>query len=119
MSDNNGKVILSLLAGATAGVVAGLLLAPEAGEATRSSLKKAATDFGGDLGKFFQDSLSKVRAAAGQDGPNDEAAVSEDRAAADELFNSMNSSGSASGDYGSGRSSIPNAQGDNAATAGI
>ena len=32
MKDEKGKVILSLLAGATAGIVAGLLLAPETGE---------------------------------------------------------------------------------------
>lgn len=108
MSNSNGKVILSLLAGATAGVVAGLLLAPETGEATRSSFKKAATDFGDDLGKFFQDTLAKVRGGASNTGPNTDAAVSEDRAAADSLFNSMNDVS------GTGSTS-----GDNATTAGL
>ena len=103
MANTNGKIILSLLAGATAGVVAGLLLAPETGEETRSNFKKAATDFGDDLSKFLQDTLAKVR-AADNTGPNTEAAVSEDRAAADNLFNSMNAGG---------------ASGDQAATAGL
>ncbi|WP_375416640.1 YtxH domain-containing protein [uncultured Hymenobacter sp.] len=109
MSNTNGKVILSLLAGATAGVVAGLLLAPETGEATRGNLKNAATDFGDDLGKFLQDTLSKFGGATTGSGPNGEAAVSEDRAAADNLFNSMSDS----------NASAVGAQGDNATTAGL
>lgn len=112
MSNTNGKIILSLLAGATAGVVAGLLLAPETGEATRGNFKKAATDFGDDLSKFVQDTLDKVRGGASNAGPNTEAAVSEDRAAADSLFNSMNTAEA-------GQTTGSGAQGDNAATAGI
>ena len=54
MEDTKGKVILSLLAGATIGAVAGLLLAPETGDETRSGLKKSASKFGKDL-----DSCSK------------------------------------------------------------
>ncbi len=116
MSDNNGKIILSLLAGATAGVVAGLLLAPETGEETRNSFKKAAGDLGGDLNKFFQDSLGKLREATGTstgEGPNEDAAVMEDRDAADSLFDSMNTAGT------SGRSTTNSQTGDNAATAGL
>ncbi len=106
MSDNNGKVILSLLAGATAGIVTGLLLAPETGEETRSSFKKAAADLGKDLSKFFQDSFGKARGTSSESAvPNEEASVSEDRQAADTLFNSMGSSASSS-------------MGDNATTAG-
>lgn len=112
MSNSNGKIILSLLAGATAGIVTGLLLAPETGETTRGSVKKAATDFGDDLTKFVQDTLDKVRGAASNAGPNAEAAVSEDRAAADNLFNSMNTDGGEN-------TAAAGTQGDNAATAGI
>lgn len=42
IQDNNGKVIVSLLVGATAGIVTGLLLAPETGEDTRKSLAEEA-----------------------------------------------------------------------------
>ena len=118
MSDNNGKVILSLLAGATAGIVAGLLLAPETGEETRSSFKKAAADLGNDLSKFFQDSLGKVSSATSAEAPNEEAGVSEDRSAADSLFNSMNSSTNAA-QSGSGSKPNSDSQGDNATTAGL
>ena len=40
MKDNSGKIMLALLAGASAGVIAGLLMAPDSGTATRDSLKK-------------------------------------------------------------------------------
>lgn len=46
MKDDNGKVILAMLAGASAGLVAGILMAPEAGEATRGNLKKSASKLG-------------------------------------------------------------------------
>ena len=38
MKDNSGKIILALLAGASAGVIAGLLMAPDSGMATRDGL---------------------------------------------------------------------------------
>ena len=117
MSDNNGKIILSLIAGATAGVVAGLLLAPETGEEIRSSFKKSATKLGDDLGKFFQDTLSKVTAATGADVPNADADVVEDRAAADQMFSVMND-GDGSDSPAAGETPAPT-KGDNATTAGL
>jgi len=112
MPKDNGKVIVSLLAGATAGIVAGLLLAPETGDDLRKSLREAAGKWGGSLGKLAQDALSKLQQA--QPGhTNPDAAVSEDRNAADALFNSMSTSsedtGSEPGDLttsatGNGRS---------------
>ena len=122
MSDNNGKIILSLIAGATAGVVAGLLLAPETGVETRSSFKKSASKLGEDLGKFFQDSLSKVSAATSKEAPNEEAGVVEDRAAADNLFSAMNDvdgSDSPAATSNTGQSATTTTQGDNATTAGL
>ncbi len=89
MPKDNGKVIVSLLAGATAGIVAGLLLAPETGDDLRKSLRAAAGKWGGSLGKLAQDTLNKLQ----QNQPghtNPDAAVSEDRTAADALFDSMN-----------------------------
>jgi gas vesicle protein len=88
MPKDNGKVIVSLLAGATAGIVAGLLLAPETGDDLRKSLREAAGKWGGSLGKLAQDALGKLQ----QTEPghvNPDAAVSEDRHAADALFDSM------------------------------
>ena len=87
MPKDNGKVIVSLLAGATAGIVTGLLLAPETGEELRKSLREAAGKWSGSLGKLAQDALSKLQQAPGHTNPD--AAVSEDRDAADALFDSM------------------------------
>ena len=90
MKDQNGKIILSLLAGASAGIIAGLLLAPETGEETRTTLKKSASKFSDDLTKLFQDSLAKVNdlkgsvVQSGQDLAN--------RANADDILNSLKSS---------------------------
>ena len=51
MEDTKGKVLLSLLVGATAGAVAGLLLAPETGDEARAHLKKSAARFADSLAK--------------------------------------------------------------------
>ncbi|RZJ58341.1 MAG: YtxH domain-containing protein [Hymenobacter sp.] len=87
MPKDTGKVIVSLLAGATAGIVTGLLLAPETGDDLRKSLREAAGKWGGSFGKLAQSALSKL----GPPHTNPEAAVSEDRNAADALFDSMRS----------------------------
>jgi len=65
MKDNNGKILLALLAGASAGVVAGLLMAPDTGEVTRGSLKKWAGRVSKDLEKNLQDSLEEIRRMSG------------------------------------------------------
>lgn len=83
--DNAGKIIFSLLAGATAGIVAGLLLAPETGEETRTNLKKSAAKLGDDVNKLLQkgqESLDQAKAnAAGL--------VEQSRAAANDALASM------------------------------
>ncbi|QKG56549.1 YtxH domain-containing protein [Hymenobacter sp. BRD128] len=82
---DNGKVIVSLLAGATAGIVAGLLLAPETGEDARKGLRASAQKWlSGDLGKLAKEALGKLQGTT-----NPDAAVSEDKQAADKLFDSM------------------------------
>lgn len=96
MPKDNGKVIVSLLAGATAGIVTGLLLAPETGDDLRKSLREAAGKWGGSLGKLAQDALSKL----GQPHTNPDAAVSEDRTAADALFDSMSAKSQPAADPG-------------------
>ena len=49
--DNSGKILLAVLAGASAGIIAGLLMAPDKGTATRGNLKNAATKYSGQLGE--------------------------------------------------------------------
>ena len=89
MKDDKGKVIFSLIAGATAGIVAGLLLAPETGDDTRSNLRKSATKFGGDLSKLLKDALTKAQGQAAEAHTNPDAAVSEDKQAADQLLQNL------------------------------
>ncbi|MDJ0367276.1 YtxH domain-containing protein [Hymenobacter sp. H14-R3] len=87
MPNDNGKVIVSLLAGATAGILAGLLLAPETGDEARAGLRESARKWWADsLGKAH-DALGKAKDAAAATNPS--AAVREDRQAADALFDSM------------------------------
>ena len=90
MKDDKGKVIFSLLAGATAGIVAGLLLAPETGDDTRSNLRRSASKWGGELSKLVKDTLAKAQGAA-PDHTNPDAAVSEDKEAADRLLQGLSS----------------------------
>jgi gas vesicle protein len=85
MKDDKGKVIFSLIAGATAGIVAGLLLAPETGDDTRSNLRKSASKWADDLGKLAKDALAKAQGQA-PGHTNPDAAVSEDKEAADRLL---------------------------------
>jgi gas vesicle protein len=92
MQDDKGKVILSLLAGATAGIVTGLLLAPETGDETRANLRRSVTKWGGDLSKLLQDTLAKSQGDAVSRpnlNTNPDAAVSEDKAAADRLLQGL------------------------------
>lgn len=93
MKDDKGKVILSLLAGATAGIVAGLLLAPETGDDTRSGLKRTASKWSNDLSKLFKDTLAKTQGQA-PGHTNTEAFVSEDKQAATRLLEGLDTYGS-------------------------
>ena len=89
-NDNNGKVILSLLAGATAGIVAGLLLAPETGDEARSNLRRAASKWGNDLSKRVQEALAKAQGSVvSPEGPAAEDAVNGDKATADRLLQGL------------------------------
>lgn len=49
--DNSGKILLAVLAGAGAGIIAGMLLAPDKGSATRESWKGVASKYSGQLGE--------------------------------------------------------------------
>jgi hypothetical protein len=92
MKDDKGKVIFSLLAGATAGIVAGLLLAPETGDSARASLRSSASKLGDDLGKLVKGALGKATAGEEPGHLNREAIVPEDKDAADALLQRMSGS---------------------------
>jgi uncharacterized protein YjbJ (UPF0337 family) len=51
--NNSGKILLAALAGAGAGIIAGMLLAPDKGTATRESWKGVASKYSGSLGEQF------------------------------------------------------------------
>jgi len=54
--DNNaGKIILAALAGASAGIIAGILLAPDKGSVTLDNWKGAAKDYGTKLGDQYKE----------------------------------------------------------------
>ncbi|WP_375437125.1 YtxH domain-containing protein [uncultured Hymenobacter sp.] len=91
MQDTKGKVILSLLAGATAGIVAGLLLAPETGDQTRAGLKESAGKLGDDLNKLLKDGLARLSSLKEQAPAS--AKQESDRSAADSLLGSINTPG--------------------------
>ena len=86
--DSKGKVIFSLIAGATAGILAGLLLAPETGDDTRSNLRKSASKWGGDLSKLLKDALAKAQGTVPEAG-SPEADVSSAKAAADRVLQNL------------------------------
>ncbi|WP_224744118.1 YtxH domain-containing protein [Pontibacter aquaedesilientis] len=53
--------MLALLAGASAGVIAGLLMAPDTGEQTRTGIKKWANKLSKDLEKNLQTGLDEIK----------------------------------------------------------
>ncbi|KAA3439286.1 YtxH domain-containing protein [Rufibacter hautae] len=75
MKDDNGKIILAMLAGAGAGIIAGVLMAPEAGETTRGNLKKSASKLGSNLGSKVQAIGSSASALIGRKSSGDPAVV--------------------------------------------
>jgi len=88
--DSKGKVIFSLLAGATAGIVAGLLFAPETGDDTRSNLRRSASKWGGDLSKLVMAALAKAPGTATTPGNSDTTPLqNQDKAVADRLLQGL------------------------------
>ena len=69
-SSNAGKILLAALAGAGAGIIAGMLLAPDKGSATRENWKGMATKYSGQLGeqasKMGADLETKFKEYAGK-----------------------------------------------------
>lgn len=58
------KLVLGLVGAAAAGVVVGLLLAPDSGNATRKKITTTASDWGSHLGDLFasaKDGVTNLR----------------------------------------------------------
>ena len=66
--NSNSGVLWGLVAGMSAGVVAGLLLAPKDGKTTRTSWMNSATDLYGKAESAINDGLSKMTGKAGSNG---------------------------------------------------
>lgn len=60
MKDMN-KLLVTLTAGFAAGVVAGILFAPEMGEKTRENIRDKAADLGDELDKHYQVEIDKLK----------------------------------------------------------
>lgn len=88
MQDTKGKVIFSLLAGATAGIVAGLLLAPETGDEARADIKESAGKLNKDLARLLKEGKAKLDSFTGK-APAGTGQQHVDRSAADELLSAM------------------------------
>ena len=59
--NDTGKLLVTLTAGFAAGVVAGILFAPEVGETTRETLKTKAGEIGDELDKHYQQEIEKLK----------------------------------------------------------
>ncbi len=110
MDNNKSKVLLSLLAGATAGVVAGLLLAPDSGKKSRATLLTSASKWGGDLDKVFRDGLGRLQEMTGRLGgmmgqAGSEGSQAGSSSGADDMFNDFSSENGGSGSSKSGGAS--------------
>lgn len=60
MTNDNGKILLATLAGIGAGVVAGIMLAPDNGRTTRDSVMKSLTKAGGDMERAVKGWMDKL-----------------------------------------------------------
>jgi gas vesicle protein len=100
MKDNSGKIMLALLAGASAGVIAGLLMAPDTGEQTRTGIKKWANKLSKDLEKNLQTGLDEIKNMS-NDAMNKMGGLMDDAKKATGTGSSAGSTGSATGSTGS------------------
>jgi uncharacterized protein YjbJ (UPF0337 family) len=58
--DKNGKILLATLSGIGAGIIAGILLAPDNGQTTRDSVKRSLTKAGEDMERTMKNWMSKL-----------------------------------------------------------
>lgn len=58
---SSGKVLLGVLTGIAAGALAGVLLAPDKGSATRKRILRKGNDYGDDFKDKFHDFLESMK----------------------------------------------------------
>lgn len=58
--DNRGKILLGFLAGAAAGAIAGILLAPDKGQVTRKNITDATSKLSDNVNRQVQKSVDKI-----------------------------------------------------------
>ncbi|WP_162055621.1 YtxH domain-containing protein [Pontibacter pamirensis] len=63
---DNGKILLASLAGLGAGVVAGILLAPEEGRAARQSVMQSLTEAGDEVNNTLKRWTARIKAMSNQ-----------------------------------------------------
>ncbi len=68
---NSGNIFIGIIAAATAGVIIGMLIAPEKGEDLRKNIKDSAGDWAKKLSQFITDGKDQFNNLAGS--LNDEA----------------------------------------------
>lgn len=109
MKDNSGKILLAMLAGASAGVIAGLMMAPDTGDATRKSISKWAGKVSKDLEKNLQAGLDEIKNMSGdimsKAGANKTAGTGSDTSSAAGSTGSSSTGGPSTGGTSGGGSS--------------
>jgi uncharacterized protein YjbJ (UPF0337 family) len=60
MTNDNGKILMATLAGIGAGVVAGIMLAPDNGRTTRESVLKSLNKAGSDLERTMKNWMDQL-----------------------------------------------------------
>lgn len=64
-NQDNGKILLASLAGLGAGIIAGVLLAPEDGRAARESVRQSLTEAGDEINQTLKRWTANLRSNAG------------------------------------------------------
>ena len=60
---NSGSVLIGIIGAAAAGVIVGMLIAPEKGEELRKTIKDSAGDWAKKLNEFIADGKEEVNSA--------------------------------------------------------
>ncbi|HEY4652250.1 MAG TPA: YtxH domain-containing protein [Pontibacter sp.] len=69
--DKNGKILLATLTGIGAGMVAGILLAPDNGQTTRDGVMRSLGKTSDDLNKTMRTWLSKIKGTPADSGDDE------------------------------------------------
>ena len=67
LNKDNGKILLASLAGLGAGVLAGILLAPEDGRSARESVRQSLAEAGDEINQTLKRWTANLKRRGGQD----------------------------------------------------